>query len=63
MCTIAQHERLAKLPVAALEAEIEQFVEPVTKRFVWQKVVLASTSPHANGRREHGMRCKLRRSG
>src|SRR6266699_1834486 len=34
----------------------------VTKRFAWQKSVLAGTSPHANGRREHGMYCKSRSS-
>ena len=32
MCTIAQKEMLAKIPVAQLEAEIEQFVEPITRR-------------------------------
>lgn len=32
MCTIAQNEVLAKIPVAELEAEIETFLEPVTKR-------------------------------
>lgn len=32
MSTIAQKELLAKIPVAQLEAEIEKFVEPVTKR-------------------------------
>jgi hypothetical protein len=37
MRSIAQHERLARLPVAKLEAEIKQFVEPVTKRFAWQR--------------------------
>ena len=32
MSTIAQKELLAKIPVVQLEAEIEKFVEPVTKR-------------------------------
>lgn len=32
MSTIAQKEVLAKIPVAELEAEIEQFIEPVTKQ-------------------------------
>jgi hypothetical protein len=32
MSTIAQDELLAKIPVAQLEAEIEQFVEPVIRR-------------------------------
>jgi hypothetical protein len=32
MTTIAQKELLAKIPVAELEAEIEKFVEPVTKQ-------------------------------
>jgi hypothetical protein len=32
MKTIAQNEVLAKIPVSALEAEIEQFVEPMAKR-------------------------------
>ena len=32
MSTIAQKERLAKIPVVQLEAEIEKFVEPVTRR-------------------------------
>ncbi len=32
MCTIAQNEVLTKIPVAELEAEIETFLEPVTKR-------------------------------
>lgn len=32
MSTITQKEMLAKIPVAELEAEIEKFVEPVTKR-------------------------------
>jgi hypothetical protein len=32
MSTITQNEMLAKIPVVQLEAEIEKFVEPVTKR-------------------------------
>src|SRR5947209_2290104 len=32
MSTIAQNEVLAKIPLVQLEAEIEQFVEPVTRR-------------------------------
>ena len=32
MSTIAQNEVLAKIPLAELEAEIETFLEPVTKR-------------------------------
>jgi hypothetical protein len=32
MTTIAQNEVLAKIPAAELEAEIETFLEPVTKR-------------------------------
>jgi hypothetical protein len=38
MSTIAQKEVLAKIPVAELEAEIEQFVEPVTRRLPEQRL-------------------------
>ncbi len=38
MSTIAQNELLAKIPVAELEAEIEKFVEPVTKRLPEQQL-------------------------
>jgi hypothetical protein len=38
MSTIAQTELLAKIPVAQLEAEIEQCVEPVTKRLPDQRL-------------------------
>ena len=38
MSTIAQNELLAKIPLVQLEAEIEQFVEPVSTRLPDQRL-------------------------
>lgn len=48
MSIIAHNKLLTKIPVAELEAEIEKFVEPVTKRLPekWLKKVVSLAVRH-----------------